>query len=303
MRAGSSRSSPPSGRAGQAGLPGLPGRRLTGRHLLDGLVWGSLLVAGAVVAMPFAWMILTSLQPDIAAVLARPFRFPWPLSFGNYAEAWRAAPFGIYTFNSVLTAMAATLLQVLNGILCAYAFTNLRFPGRNLAFTLVLAVLMIPSQVAVVPSYAVVSSLGWLDSYRGLIIPFAVDAFGVFLLRQAFLSIPPDYAEAAKIEGAGHLRIAFSILGRMSAPSVAAFAIMAFKWRWNDYFWVLLMTTSDRMRTLPVGLVMMKEVGEGGTQWHILMAAAVIVMIPLMLMYAFLQKYFTDEYLQGGLKS
>jgi len=273
------------------------------RRLGGILAWVFLSAAAILVAAPFLWMLITSFQPDIAAVLARPFRLPWPPAFKNYAEAWKSAPFGIYTFNSASTALAATLLQCVNAILCAYAFTNLRFPGRNFIFTLVLVVLMIPSQVAVVPSYAVISKLGWLDSYKALIIPFAVDAFGVFLIRQTFLSIPRDYVEAAKIEGAGHLRIAFSILGRMAGPSVAAFAIMAFKWRWNDYFWVLLMTTSDTMRTLPVGVVMLKETGEGGTRWHVLMAAAVIVMIPLMLMYAFLQKYFTDEYLQGGLKS
>lgn len=267
------------------------------------LIWIGLGLAALVTATPFLWMIVTSLQPDIAAVLEKPVRLPWPPAFGNYAEAWRSASFGVYTMNSLITALAATILQLINAVLCAYALTNLRFPGKDLAFILVLAVLMIPSQVSIVPSYAVISGLGWLDTYWGLIIPFAVDAFGVFLLRQTFMSIPKDYVEAAKIEGAGHLRIAFSILGRMAAPSLTAFGIMAFKWRWNDYFWVLLMTTSDRMRTLPVGIVMMKEVGEGGTQWHILMAAAVIVMIPLMLMYAFLQKYFTDEYLRGGLKS
>lgn len=267
------------------------------------LVWTGLGISALVTATPFIWMIVTSLQPDIAAVLEKPARFPWPPAFGNYVEAWRSASFGIYTLNSFITALSATALQLVNAVLCAYALTNLKFPGKDLAFILVLAVMMIPSQISIVPSYAVISSLGWLDTYRGLIIPFAVDAFGVFLLRQAFLSIPKDYAEAAKIEGAGHLRIAFSILGRMAAPSLTAFGIMAFKWRWNDYFWVLLMTTSDRMRTLPVGIVMMKEVGEGGTQWHILMAAAVLVMIPLMLIYAFLQKYFTDEYLRGGLKS
>ena len=278
-------------------------RRGALRRIGRALSWVFLAFAALVVAAPFLWMLITSFQPDTSAVLARPFRLPWPPALGNYAEAWKSAPFGVYTFNSTVTALAATLLQCLNAILCAYAFTNLRFPGRNFLFTLVLVVLMIPSQVAVVPSYAVISRLGWLDSYKALIIPFAVDAFGIFLIRQTFLSIPRDYVEAARIEGAGHLRIAFSILGRMAGPSVAAFAIMAFKWRWNDYFWVLLMTTSDKMRTLPVGLVMLKETGEGGTRWHILMAAAVIVMIPLMLIYAFLQKYFTDEYLQGGLKS
>lgn len=272
------------------------------RGLSTILVWIFLLLLGVLVAAPFLWMIVTSLQPDLHAVLARPFRFPMPPAFRNYPEAWQSAPFGIYTFNSLLTSLAATVLQVANAILCAYAFTNLRFRGRELMFTLVLAVMMIPSQVAIVPSYAVISSLGWLDSYSGLILPFAVDAFGVFLLRQAFLSIPKDYVEAARMEGAGHMRIAFPILARLAGPSVTAYAIMAFKWRWNDYFWVLLMTTSERMRTLPVGVVMMKEVGEGGTRWHILMAAAVIVMLPIMLMYAFLQKYFTDEYLRGGLK-
>lgn len=278
-------------------------RPITARTITSILSWTFLGLAALVVAAPFLWMLVTSLQPGMHAVLARPFRFPRPLAFVNYLEAWKSAPFGIYTINSTFTALAATLLQVLNAILCAYALTNLRFRGRNLLFILVLAVLMIPSQVAVVPSYAVIARLGWLDTYKALIVPFAVDAFGVFLIRQTFVTIPKDYAEAAKIEGAGHLRIAFSILGRMAGPSLAAFAIMAFKWRWNDYFWVLLMTTKDTMRTLPVGVVMMKEVGEGGTRWHILMAAAVIVMIPLMLLYAFLQKYFTDEYLQGGLKS
>lgn len=264
---------------------------------------GLLALAALLVAAPFGWMLLTSLQPDVRAVLSRPLRLPWPPSFGNYAEAWRSAPFGAYTLNSFVTSTAATLLQVLNAVLCAYAFTNLRFPGRSLLFTLVLAVLMIPSQVAIVPSYLVISRLGWLDTLRGLTVPFAVDAFGVFLARQAFLAIPNDYAEAAKIEGAGHLRIAFSILARLARPALLAYAIMAFKWRWNDYLWVLLMTTKPLKRTLPVGVVMLKEVAEGGTRWHVLMAAVIIVIMPLVLLYALLQKYFTNQYLEGGLKN
>ncbi len=269
--------------------------RVTGNILLT--------AAGALMAAPFVWMLLTSLQPNVDAVLAKPFRFPWPPGFGNYLTAWTSAPFATYTFNSFFTAGSTTLLQVLNAVLCAYAFTNLRFPGRNILFTLVLAVLMIPTQVAIVPSYSVIARLGWLDTYKSLIIPFAVDAFGIFLVRQNFLSIPRDYAEAARIEGAGHLRIAFSVLAQLARPSLVAYAIMAFKWRWNDYFWVLLMTTRPGMRTLPVGVVMLKEVAEGGTRWHILMAAAVIVILPLMALYAFLQKYFTNDYLQGGLKN
>jgi ABC-type glycerol-3-phosphate transport system permease component len=261
-----------------------------------------LAVSALLVAAPFGWMLLTSLQPDVHSVLARPLHWPWPPRLANFADAWSSAPFATYTVNSLVTATAATALQVVNAILCAYAFTSLRFPARNLLFTLVLVVLMVPSQVAIVPSYIVVSRLGWLDTLSGLIVPFAVDAFGVFLVRQTFAGIPVDYVEAAKIEGAGHLRIAFAILARLARPSLVAYAIMAFKWRWNDYFWVLLMTTRPAMRTLPVGVVMLREVAEGGTRWHVLMAAVILVILPLVVLYAFLQKYFTNEHLEGGLK-
>jgi ABC-type glycerol-3-phosphate transport system permease component len=265
--------------------------------------WAVLAVLAALMLVPFLWMVLTSLQPDSRAVLSRPLRLPWPPRLANYPLAWRTAPFGIYMFNSVFVASAATVLQLFTAMLCAYAFACLRFPGKGVLFILVLAVLMIPSQVAIVPLYTVISRLGWLDTYSGLVVPFAVDAFGIFLIRQNLLSIPKDYAEAARVEGAGHWRTAFSILAQLVRPSLIAYAIMAFKWRWNDYFWVLLVTSKVNRRTLPIGVVMMREVAEGGTQWHLLMAATMITILPLIMMYAVLQKYFTNEYLQGGLKS
>lgn len=261
-----------------------------------------LILITVLVVTPFLWMIVTSLQPDSAAVLSRPFHVPFPPAFSNYVKAMQVEPFGIYAVNSVVTAVAATALQLVTAILAAYAFTYLHFPGKNFLFLLVLAVLMMPTQVAIIPLYSIISKLGWLDTFKALIIPFAVDAYGVFLVKQHFQSIPKDYVEAAKIEGAGHLRIAFVIMTNLAKPSLIAYAIMAFKWRWNDYFWVLIMTSSVNRRTLPVGIVMMKEVSDGGTQWHLLMAATLVVLAPMIILYLSMQKYFTQDYLKGGVK-
>lgn len=254
------------------------------------------------VVTPFLWMILTSLQPSSSAVLTRPLNLPWPPAFVNYIKAWKVQPFGVYSVNSIVIATSVTLLQVGTAILAAYAFAYLHFPGKNILFLLVLAVLMMPSQVAIIPLYSIMSKLGWLDTFKGLIIPFAADAYGIFLIRQAFKSIPRDYVEAATIEGAGHMRIAFRIMPHLAKPSIIAYAIMAFKWRWNDYFWVLVMTSSVNKRTLPVGVVMMREVADGGTQWHLLMAATLIVLAPMIILYLFMQKYFTNDYMAGGMK-
>jgi ABC-type glycerol-3-phosphate transport system permease component len=267
-------------------------------------VFGSTLLAVLTLLMivPFLWMIITSLQPDSAAVLTRPLHVPIPPAFSNYVKAMQVEPFGTYAVNSIFIAVSTTLLQVVFAIMAAYAFCVLRFPGKNVLFLLVLAVLMMPSQVAIIPLYSIISTLGWLDTFKALIVPFAVDAYGVFLVKQNFQAIPKDFIEAAKMEGAGHIRIAFSILAQLVKPSLIAYALMAFKWRWNDYFWTLIMTSSVNRRTMPVGIVMMKEVSDGGTQWHLLMAASLVVIMPMIIIYLSLQKYFTNDYLKGGVK-
>ncbi|MDY0288700.1 MAG: carbohydrate ABC transporter permease [Sphaerochaeta sp.] len=255
-----------------------------------------------VVVAPFLWMIITSLQGSTSEVLTKPLHIPYPPAFSNFAKAWKVEPFDIYAFNSLFVSISATLLQLITAVLAAYAFSFLRFPGKNILFLMVLAVLMMPSQVAIIPLYSIILKLGWLDTFKGLIIPFAADAYGIFLIRQSFSTIPKDYYEAARIEGAGHLAIAFRIMIHLAKPSLIAYAIMAFKWRWNDYFWVLIMTSSVNRRTMPVGIVMMKEVNDGGTQWHLLMAATIFVLLPLVVLYLSLQKYFTNDFLQGGIK-
>lgn len=261
-----------------------------------------LAISGLVVVIPFLWMIITSLQPSSSAVLQRPISIPIPPAFINYLKIWSVEPFGIYGINSIFVSLSTAFLQVIVSILSAYAFAVLRFPFKRIAFLFVLAVLMMPTQVAIIPLYSIMTKLGWLDTYTGLIIPFVADAYGIFLIRQSFLSIPRDFIEAAQVEGMGHIRIAFRIMPHLIKPSLIAYLIMAIKWRWNDYFWVLIMTSSINRRTLPVGIVMMKEVSDGGTQWHLLMAATLVVLLPMLILFLCLQKYFTNDYMSGAIK-
>lgn len=260
-----------------------------------------LVIMSLFVILPFAWMILTSLMPNARSLLLRPFKLPWPPNFHNYVEAWNMQPFNTYAFNSIFVSTAVTIVSTITALMAGYVFAYLRFPGKKLLFLLVLAVLMLPSQVSIIPLYVTISKLNWLDSYWALIIPFAADAYGIYLITNAFKSIPTEFIEAAKIEGAGHLRILFQILVHLAKPSVVAFAIMAFKWRWNDYFWVLMMTSSTKMRTLPVGLVMMK-VEDGGNQWHLIMAATLLVIMPIIIIYLLIQKTLNSNQLAGGIK-
>ena len=269
--------------------------------LLRLLKWIFLTVMSLLVIVPFVWMILTSLMPNARALLIRPFKLPWPPNFHNYVEALAMQPFGVYAFNSVFISSVVTVVATLTSALAGYAFAYLKFPFSRLLFVLVLAVLMMPSQVSIISLYVTMANFGWLDTYWALIIPFTVEAYGIYLIRQNFEAISYDFVESAKIEGAGHVRILFQILMPLAKPSLIAFAIMAFKWRWNDYFWVLMMTSSTSVRTLPVGLVMMK-VEDGGNQWHLIMAATLLVIMPIIIIYLLVQKTLNKNQTVGGLK-
>lgn len=260
-------------------------------------------VALLTVIFPFVWLLSTSLKPDLKAVLTQPPQLiPRPPTFENYRLAWQSAPFGRYTFNSVFVAVSVTVLQLINGSLCAYVFARIKFWGREALFMLFLVVMMVPTPVTVVPLYSLMTRLNWLDSYQALIIPFAANAFGVFLIRQAFLGVPNELIDAAVVDGAGHFRVLRSILVPLSMPSLITYALLTFKWRWNEYLWVIIMTSSDAVRTLPVGVVSMQGSAEGGANWHIVMAGIVIVLIPLLVLFIFAQKYFIQGVTNTGLK-
>ena len=262
-----------------------------------------LVLASILVLLPFLWMLSTSLQPDLQSVYQIPPKWiPEPLTWQNFLTAWNSAPFDVYLKNSIIVALSATLLQLLNAAMSAYAFSWLNFPGRDIIFLFFLAVLMIPGQVTLVPNYIVMSRLDWINTYWALIIPVSVTAFGTFLIRQAFLSVPKDLIDAAVIDGATHLQILWRILVPLNKPTLLTFALLSFNWRWNNYFWVLIMTNSTDMRTLPVGLVQMRMGPEQGSQWQIIMAGTVLVLTPIMLLFAFFQRYFVEGVTRSGLK-
>lgn len=262
-----------------------------------------LVLASILVLLPFIWMLSTSLQPDLQSVYQIPPKWiPEPPTWQNFLTAWNSAPFDIYLKNSIIVALSATLLQLINAAMSAYAFSWLNFPGRDIIFLFFLAVLMIPGQVTIVPNYIVMSRLDWINTYWALIIPVSVTAFGTFLIRQAFLSVPKDLIDAAVIDGASHLQILWRILVPLNKPTLLTFALLSFNWRWNNYFWVLIMTNSTDMRTLPVGLVQMRMGPEQGSQWQIIMAGTVLVLTPIMLLFAFFQRYFVEGVTRSGLK-
>lgn len=259
-----------------------------------------LLLGGAVVsAMPFLWMITTSLKPA-GALYDPPLLFPVHFEWQNYADAWRAAPFPRFFLNSAIMAVGITLAQTALSAMAGYAFARLRFPGRNIAFLLVLGTMMIPFPITLIPNFLTVANLGWLDTYQALIVPRAVSAFAIFLFRQFFVSIPREYEEAARIDGANHLVIFTRIILPLSTPVIAASAIFSFLFAWNDFLWPLIVTSSTQMQTVQLGLAVFQ--GQYGTFWTLLMAAAVLVTLPAVIAFLFAQRRFIEGITSGGLK-
>jgi multiple sugar transport system permease protein len=270
------------------------------RRTLQRLLIHVVLLAGALVsAMPFLWMITTSLKPD-GALYQPPLLFPVHFEWQNYSQAWQAAPFPRFFLNSALMALGITLGQTLLSAMAGYAFARLRFPGRDALFLLVLGTMMIPFPVTLIPSFLIVADLGWLDTYQALIVPRVVSAFAIFLFRQFFLSIPLELEEAALIDGASRPVIFFRIILPLSTPVIAASSTFSFLFAWNDFLWPLIVTTSTEMRTVQLGLAIFQ--GQYGVFWTLLMAATVLVTLPAILAFLFAQRHFIEGISSTGLK-
>lgn len=239
--------------------------------------------------LPYAWMVLTSLK-TLPEIVAAPTRlFPEQLQFGAYRSALAAMPLGRYLLNSTITALGIALLQLLLALPAAYALGKLRFRGRSLAFGLIVATLLVPAQLRFVPIFSLLAELGLTNTYSALILPFAVSALGSFLLRQALLSLPDSIIEAARLDGASEFAIVFRLLPPLLVPSLVSVFLFSFVYHWNDYFWPLVMTTDDRVRTLPLGVALLREQGTGA-RWHIVMAGNVLLSAPVLLVFAFAQR-------------
>jgi multiple sugar transport system permease protein len=236
-----------------------------GGPLLSRSLRHGVLIAGAVIVLvPFLWMITTSLKPTRGVHLP-PYIIPSDFRWENYRRAWHADQFSRFYWNSLVMTVGIVAGQLISSSMAGYAFARLRFPGRQALFFLVLATMMIPVYVTLVPSYLLVRDLGWLDSYQGLIVPRVVSAFGIFLMRQHFLTIPREIEEAAMLDGASRLRVLVGVMLPLSGPALATLGIFSFLFAWNDFLWPLIVTSSPEMRTVQLGLA--NFTGRYGTQW------------------------------------
>lgn len=263
-----------------------------GLHLL-------LIVGSLIMLLPFFWMLSTSFKQSSELFTYPPTWIPETLEFSNYQDAMTSMPFDRFYFNSLFVASAVTIIQILTSSLAAFAFARLQFRGRDTIFLLYIAALMIPFPVLLIPNFIIVNRLDWLDTYWALIIPPAFSAFSTFLLRQHFKTLPMDLDEAARIDGATSLRIWWSVILPMSKTAIAAISILIFLNSWNDFLWPLVVTNSDEMQTVPVGLNSFQ--GQYSVKWNLLMAAAVVAMMPVIIVYALAQKWFIRGITMTGL--
>ncbi|MCF8260897.1 MAG: carbohydrate ABC transporter permease [Melioribacteraceae bacterium] len=249
---------------------------------------------------PFIWMILTSLK-DMSDIFVYPPKFlPTEFHWDNYKKAFEAAPFGRYYFNSIFVAFTVTLGQLITCSMAAFAFARLKFRGRNTLFYLFLGTMMIPYNVTMIPSFLVLYWLGWIDSYYALIVPGLASAFGTFLLRQFFITIPKELEEAAYIDGATKLQVLRKIIVPLAKPALATLAVFTFMGVFNDFIWALIVINSEDMQTVQLGLAIFRD--RYLTQWDLLMAGSVTAVLPILIVFFFAQKYFIQGITLSGLK-
>ncbi len=264
-------------------------------YLILGLVGLSMLV-------PFGWMLVASLRDKTEFFRQVGSLFPSGMHWENYLAAWVTVPFGSFFANSVLVAVLVTLGQLITCSFAAYAFARMRFRGREALFVAYLATMMVPAQVTMIPLFILMVKLRWIDSYAALIVPFLTGAYGCFLLRQFFLTIPQELEDAARIDGASHWVTYLRIIIPLSKPALAAFGVITFLGSWNSFIWPLIVINRPSMKTIPIGLQSLQGFyGDGN--WAVLMAGAVIAALPMLIIFILAQKQFIEGIALTGLKS
>jgi multiple sugar transport system permease protein len=249
--------------------------------------------------VPIIWMLLSALKPSAEVFTTPPTLFGSEVKFSNFVEAWNYLPFGRFILNTVFVAGIGTLITLVASAMSGYAFARLNFRFRGGLFVLYLSTLIVPQEVIVIPMFLVMQRLNWVNSYQALILPWAFTAFGTFLLRQFFLTIPRELEEAAKIDGCGHIRILRSVIIPIAAPALAVLAVFTFISYWNSFLWPLIIINDTAKMTVPLGLDLF--LGQQGQRWELLMAAATISMVPTVILVLALQKYLVRGIALSGL--
>src|SRR5215203_325119 len=282
----------------------LPGRgekeprgRLKGANLF---VWLVLVVGALVVAFPLYWMFATAVRPKKEIFSGGFDLVPSTFVWSNFSDAWNKLPWDQFYINSIAIAAIAVPITVFINLLAGYTFAKYKFPGRDILFLLMISTLMIPIQVIMVPEFLIVAKLGWVNTWWGVLVPRAAEAFGLFMVRQFMVSIPDELIEAARLDGAGEFTIFRRVVLPLSWPVVAVLTIFTFMWRWNDFAWPLVVLQEQSAYTVPLGLNLMQ--GQYFTDWTGLMSMSLLSIIPMMLVFIFFQRYFIQGIASTGLK-
>ncbi|MCL5964736.1 MAG: carbohydrate ABC transporter permease [Deinococcus sp.] len=289
----------------KANVPVRGVNRIQMRHPLR---WGTILTSllvllGALVMVaPFLWMLSTSLKPGTAVLSLPPQLVPKEPTLEAYLEVARSFPMARVFLNTLLVAVATTLGQLVISSMSGYAFARLPFPGRDALFFVYLATLMVPFAVTVTPLFLVVKILGWTNSYAGLIVPMIFSAFGTFLMRQFFLSVPVELEEAATLDGASTLVTFVKVILPTSGPALATLGIFSFMASWNSFLWPLLIVNDQEYMTLPLALATLQGLYPGQTQWNLVMAGTVIAVAPMIVVFLLAQRWVVEGVTASGLK-
>lgn len=257
-----------------------------------------------VIGAPLLWMVSGSLRTTQEIYAIPPVWIPSAPRWENFVDAWNAAPFDRFYLNTIITTLGGTGLELINATMTAYAIAFLRFPKKNWFFMGLLLALMVPAQVTILPNYITMANIfgqNWINTYQGIILPGASVAFGTFLLRQAFLGLPREVLDAARVDGCGHVRLLVDIVIPMAQPVLVTFGLISLVAKWNDYLWPLIITNTQNMRTLTVGITYLFD-QEGNTQWGVVMAGTIFVVLPLLIVYVFAQRYVIEGMTAGATK-
>ncbi len=263
--------------------------------------YAALAITILIIGLPVYWTVMAAFK-ETREIYSLPVTW-WPANptLNNFPAAWQAAPFGRYYLNSFITTFVGAAAEVILALFSAYALAYLRFPRKDLVFLLLLAALMVPVEITIVPNYLTVARLGWINTYQGIIVPGAAIAYGTFLLRQAFLAVPREILEAAKVDGAGHLRILFSVVGPISQPAIVTMALLSVVSKWNDFLWPLIVTNTTDMRTLPIGVFWLRN-SEGLANWGVVMAGSIFLIVPVLIGFLLAQRAIVEGMTAGAVK-
>ena len=251
--------------------------------------------------IPFVWMVSTSVKSIGETLTNPPIFIPSDFHFENYVKAWKSGPFLHFFLNSAIITFSSMILQLLFVVPAVYAFARCKFRGKTILFGITMMTLMIPGQLIFMPLFLIFSKMGLINSYVSMILPFSTSAFGIFMLRQSFMQIPEELLEAARLDQASEWQIIRHIMVPMARPTIVTLMLLTFISRWNDYFWPLVMTTNDKVRTLSIGVSMLKNT-EGGASWNVLMAGNVILVLPILIVFVCAQRQIIRAFTYTGEK-